>query len=233
MQVELETASELERRLLITISSDDIEDKVNKRLQDLSKRVRLDGFRPGKAPMKVVRRRFGADSRQEVLGEMMQASFLEAIQQEKLNPVAAPTVETRSDNEGKDFQFVAIFEVYPQIELSDFLTIKVERPVVSVGDADVDEMIDTLKKQACTFEEVMRPAEKDDQVTFDYKGMLEGEAFEGGSDENAELVLGSGRMIPGFEDGLIGLSANDEKVKVVNQKNLDKIFVNLKDSKIS
>ena len=212
MQVELETASGLERRLTITIPSDKIEDEINKRLQDLSKRVRLDGFRPGKVPMKVVKRRYGAGARQEVLGEMMQASFIEAIGQEKLNPAGAPSVEPKAEEEGKDFQFVATFEVYPEIELSDFSAINVERPVAAVSDADVDEMISTLREQSRTFEDVERAAESGDQVTFDYKGTLDGEAFEGGSAENATLELGSGRMIPGFEDGLVGLSAGDEKV---------------------
>ena len=212
MQVELETASGLERRLTITIPSDKIEEEINKRLQDLSRRVRLDGFRPGKVPMKVVKRRYGAGARQEVLGEMMQASFIEAIGQEKLNPAGAPSVEPKAEEEGKDFQFVASFEVYPEIELADFAGITVERPVADVSEADVDEMISTLKEQSRTFEAVERAAEKGDQVTFDYKGTLDGEAFDGGSAEDANLELGSGRMIPGFEDGLVGLSAGDEKV---------------------
>ncbi len=212
MQVELETASGLERRLTITIPSEKIEGEINKRLQDLSKRVRLDGFRPGKVPMKVVKRRYGEGARQEVLGEMMQASFIEAITQEKLNPAGAPSVEPKEE-EGKDFSFVATFEVYPEIKLSDdFSGIEVERPVADVNDADVDEMIDTLRQQSKTFEAAERAAALGDQVTFDYKGTLDGEAFDGGSAENSKLELGSGRMIPGFEDGLVGLSAGEEKV---------------------
>ncbi|WP_263079468.1 trigger factor [Endozoicomonas sp. Mp262] len=213
MQVELETASGLERRLTITIPSEKIEGEINKRLQDLSRRVRLDGFRPGKVPMKVVKRRYGAGARQEVLGEMMQASFIEAIGQEKLNPAGAPSVEPKAEEEGKDFSFVATFEVYPEIKLSDdFSGIEVERPIADVSDADVDEMISTLRQQSKAFEDVERAAAEGDQVTFDYKGTLDGEAFDGGSAENAKLELGSGRMIPGFEDGLVGLSAGEEKV---------------------
>ncbi len=212
MQVSLETASGLERRLTITIPADQIDGEINKRLQDLSRRVRLDGFRPGKIPMKVVKRRYGAGARQEVLGEMMQQSFVEALQQEKLNPAGAPSVEPKVDEDGQDFSFVASFEVYPEITLNDFSNIEIERPVADVQEADIDEMIETLRKQSTTFEDVERPAQTGDQVVFDYAGSKDGEAFEGGSAENSTLELGSNRMIPGFEDGLVGLSAGEEKV---------------------
>lgn len=212
MQVSLETTSGLERRLTITLPADQIDGAVNKRLQEMSRRVRLDGFRPGKVPMKVVKRRYGAGARQEVLGEMMQASFVEAIQQEKLNPAGAPSVEPKTDAEGEEFSFVATFEVYPEIALNEFSGIQVERPVAEVQDGDIDEMIETLRKQSSTFEEVERAAEQGDQITFDYAGTKDGEAFEGGSAEGATLELGSGRMIPGFEDGLVGVSTGEEKV---------------------
>ena len=211
MQVSLETTSGLERKLTISIDADQIDVEVNKRLQDMSRRVRLDGFRPGKVPMKVVKRRYGAGARQEVLGEMMQASFVEAIQQEDLNPAGAPSVEPKVDAEGEGFTFVATFEVYPDITLNDFGGIQVERPVSEVQESDIDEMIETLRKQSTTFEAVERAAESGDQLTFDYVGTKDGEAFEGGSAEGATLELGSGRMIPGFEDGLIGVSAGEEK----------------------
>ena len=210
MQVSLETTSTLERRLTITISADQIDGEVNKRLQDMSRRVKLDGFRPGKVPMKVVKRRYGAGARQEVLGEMMQSSFVEAIQQENLNPAGAPSVAPQDGAEG-DFTFVATFEVYPEITLNDFAGIEIERPVADVQDADIDEMIETLRKQSTTFEEADRAAEDGDQITFDYVGTKDGEAFEGGSAEGSTLVLGSNRMIPGFEAGLVGVKAGEEK----------------------
>lgn len=211
MQVSLETTSGIERKLTITIPVADIDSEVNKRLQDLSRRVRLDGFRPGKVPMKVVKRRYGAGARQEVLGEMMQSSFIDAIQEQDLNPVGAPSVEAKSDND-EGFTFVATFEIYPEIALNDFSAISVERPVAEVQESDVDEMIETLRKQSTTFEDVERAAELGDRITFDYVGTKDGEAFEGGSAENSTLELGSGRMIPGFEDGLVGVSAGEEKV---------------------
>lgn len=211
MQVSLETTSGIERKLTITLPVADIDGEVNKRLQDLSRRVRLDGFRPGKIPMKVVKRRYGAGARQEVLGEMMQSSFVEAIQEQKLNPAGAPSVEAKSDD-GEGFTFIATFEIYPEIALNEFDGIAVERPVADVQESDIDEMIETLRKQGTSFEDVERAAELGDRVTFDYVGTKDGEAFEGGSAENATLELGSGRMIPGFEDGLVGVSAGEEKV---------------------
>ncbi|PJE79292.1 Trigger factor [invertebrate metagenome] len=212
MQVSLESASGLERRLAITIPGDEIAAAVNKRLQEMSKRIRLDGFRPGKVPMKVVRRRYGEGARQEVLGDMIQSSYVEALKQEDLHPAGAPAIEPKDNDEKGDFEFVAVFEVYPEIELKDFSGITVKRPIAEVSDADVEEMITTLRKQSSNFETVERPAEKGDQVTFDYKGTLDGEEFEGGSAENSVLELGSGRMIPGFEEGLEGVSADEEKV---------------------
>ncbi len=211
MQVSLETTSGIERKLTITLPVADIDGEVNKRLQDLSRRVRLDGFRPGKIPMKVVKRRYGAGARQEVLGEMMQSSFVEAIQEQKLNPAGAPSVEAKSDND-EGFTFIATFEIYPEIALNEFNGIAVERPVADVQESDIDEMIETLRKQGTSFEDVERAAELGDCVTFDYVGTKDGEAFEGGSAENATLELGSGRMIPGFEDGLVGVSAGEETV---------------------
>ena len=160
--------------------------------------------------MKVVKRRYGAGARQEVLGEMMQSSFVEAIQQENLNPAGAPSVAPQGGDEG-DFTFVATFEVYPEIALNDFSGIEIERPVAEVQEADIDEMIETLRKQSTTFEEADRAAEDGDQVTFDYVGTKDGEAFEGGSAEGSTLVLGSNRMIPGFEAGLVGVKAGEEK----------------------
>ncbi|AMO56288.1 trigger factor [Endozoicomonas montiporae] len=211
MQVSLETTSGLERRLTIVIPAEKVDGEVAKRLNDMSRRVRLDGFRPGKVPAKVMKRRYGLGARQEVLGEQMQQAFVEAVTQEKLNPAGAPTVEPKADEEGKDFEFVATFEVYPEIALGDFASIEVERPVADVKDADIDEMVETLRNQSKTFEDVERAAENGDQIVFDYVGTKGGEEFEGGKAENSTLELGSGRMIPGFEDGLVGVSAGEEK----------------------
>ena len=212
MQVSLETTSGLERRLTIVVPAADVDAKVEERLKEMSRRVRLDGFRPGKVPFKVVKKRYGKGAYQEVLGEVMQTSYMEAISSEELQPAGSPSVEPKVMEEGKDFEFIATFEVYPEIALEDFAQIKVEKPVSTVQDADVDTMLSTLREQSRTWEVVERAAESGDQVEIDYVGTLDGEAFEGGSAENQKLVLGSGQMISGFEDGLVGASAGEEKV---------------------
>ncbi len=209
MQVSVETTSGLERRMTVGIPADRIQNEVNKRLQQTAKRARVDGFRPGKVPMSVIRKRFGASAHQEVIGEVIQSSFYEAVMQEKLNPAGAPSVEPKSMEEGKDFEYIATFEVYPEVALAGFEGISVERPESEVTDADVDTMLETLRKQNTRFEAVERAAENGDQVTIDFVGKIDGEAFQGGAANGTNLVLGSGRMIPGFEEGLVGAKAGD------------------------
>ncbi len=212
MQVSIETTSALERRLTIGVPADRIEGEVNSRLQKAAQQARLPGFRPGKVPMKVVRQRFGDGVRQEVLGEVMSQTFYEAVQQENLKPAGRPAIEPKTMEPGKDLEYVAIFEVFPEVVLADVATIEVKRPVAEVGEADVEQMIETLRKQQGRWVEVSRAAQDGDQVTMDYTGTRDGVAFEGGSAEGAALVLGSGRMIPGFEDAIIGMQPGEEKV---------------------
>lgn len=209
MQVSVETTSGLERRMTVGIPADRIESEVNKRLQQTASRAKVDGFRPGKVPMSVIRKRFGGSARQEVMGEVIQSSFYEAIMQEKLNPAGAPSVEPKELDEGKDFEYVATFEVYPEITLGDFGDIKVERIESDVRDEDLENMLEILRKQNTQFETVERVAENGDQLKVDFVGRVDGEPFQGGTANNTEIVLGSGRMIPGFEDGLVGAKAGD------------------------
>jgi len=209
MQVSVETTSGLERRMTVGIPADRIESEVNKRLQQTASRAKVDGFRPGKVPMSVIRKRFGGSARQEVMGEVIQSSFYEAIMQEKLNPAGAPSVEPKQLEEGKDFEYVATFEVYPEITLGDFSEIKVERIESEVRDEDLESMLEILRKQNTQFETVERAAENGDQLKVDFVGRVDGEPFQGGTANNTEIVLGSGRMIPGFEDGLVGAKAGD------------------------
>ena len=209
MQVSVETISGLERRMTVGIPAERIENEVNKRLQQTASRARVDGFRPGKVPMSVIRKRFGGSARQEVIGEVIQSSFYEAIMQEKLNPAGAPSVEPKELNEGKDFEYIATFEVYPELTLGDFNGISVERIESEVTDADLEKMLEILRKQNTVYEAVERAAENEDQLTVDFTGRVDGEAFQGGTASNTQVVLGSGRMIPGFEDGLVGAKAGD------------------------
>ncbi|SDJ95348.1 trigger factor [Ferrimonas sediminum] len=210
MQVSFETLEGLERRLTITVEAAEFEPKVTEKMKAEAKRVRLDGFRPGKVPVSVFKKRYGAAIRQETMGELMQQKFFEAIVEQKLNPAGAPRFDVIASNEGEDLQFAALFEVYPEVELQGLSDIEIEKPVCDVTDADVDTMIETLRTQHATFEAAEREAADSDKVKLDFEGSIDGEAFEGGKSEGFELVLGSGRMIPGFEDGILGKKAGDE-----------------------
>ena len=225
MQVSVETTSGLERRMTVGIPAERIENEVNKRLQQTAGRARIDGFRPGKVPMSVIRKRFGASARQEVIGEVIQSSFYEAVVQEKLNPAGAPSVEPKELDEGKDFEYIATFEVYPEVALADFADIAVERIEAEVTDADLDKMLDTLRQQHTSYNAVERAAEDGDQLTIDFTGRIDGEAFQGGTANDSKLVLGSGQMIPGFEDGLVGATAGETRTVSVtfpeDYQNLD------------
>ncbi len=210
MQVSVETTEGLERKLTIAIPGDRVDTAVNARLQEAAQTIRLNGFRQGKVPLKVVKNKFGKGVRQEVVGELMNQTYFEAIAQESLKPAGQPRIEPTSMDEGKDVEFVAVFEVYPEIELPDFAVIKAERLVAEVLDDDIDEMIETLRKQRQTWVPVERAAADGDMVNIDYVGKKEGEEFQGGKAAGQNLVLGSERMIPGFEDGVIGKSAGDD-----------------------
>ena len=210
MQVSVETTEGLERKLTIAIPGDRVDMAVNARLQEAAQTIRLNGFRQGKVPLKVVKNKFGKGVRQEVVGELMNQTYFEAIAQESLKPAGQPRIEPTRMDEGKDVEFVAVFEVYPEIELPDFAAIKAERLVAEVSDDDIDEMIETLRKQRQTWVPVERAAADGDMVNIDYVGKKEGEEFQGGKAAGQNLVLGSERMIPGFEDGVIGKSAGED-----------------------
>ncbi|MFV0277989.1 MAG: trigger factor, partial [Parahaliea sp.] len=184
---------------------------VNSRLQKAAGNVRLPGFRPGKVPLKVMRQRFGAGVRQEVLGEVMSKSFQEAVVQEKLRPAGQPSIEPKNLEAGKDLEYVATFEVFPEVEVAQMKDFAIERPVAAVTDADVDNIIEVFRKQQGSWDAVERAAALGDRVNIDYTGTRDGAAFEGGSAQDSDLELGSGRMIPGFEDGIVGMTAGEEK----------------------
>jgi trigger factor len=212
MQVSVENTSALERRMTIGVPAERIEAEVNKRLQQTARNAKIAGFRPGKVPMSVIRQRYEADARQEALGNVIQASFYEAVVEQKLNPAGAPAVEPKVFEKGKDLEYIATFEVFPEFAVAEFDGIAVERLSADVTDADLDNMLEILRKQNVRYEAVEREAATDDQVTIDFVGKVDGEAFAGGSATGTQLVLGSGRMIPGFEDGLAGAKAGEERV---------------------
>ena len=204
MQVTVETLEGLERRLNITVPAANIEDAVTAELRNIAKNRRFDGFRKGKVPMKMVAKMYGKAVRQDVMGEVMQRHFIEAIVKEKINPAGAPTFAPVENKEGEDLVFNATFEVYPEVELKGLENISVEKPAVEVKEADVEEMIETLRKQQATWTEVDAAVEEGSRATIDFVGSIDGEEFEGGKAENFPLEMGAGRMIPGFEDGIVG-----------------------------
>jgi trigger factor len=211
MQVSVETTSGLERRMTITVPAARVDSEVNQRINKTARTVRMDGFRPGKVPVAVVKKRFGASIRQEAMGDLIRDCFYEAVTQEKLNPAGFPTIESVKDEANADIAFVASFEVYPEVKLNSFSAIKVERPQVEVSDADVDKMIDTLRRQRANWAETAEPANDGDRLDIDFEGSVNGEAFDGGTAKGFSLTLGSKRMIPGFEEGLIGSKAGEER----------------------
>ena len=211
MQVSIETTSGLERRLTVGVPAERIESEVKSRLQKAAGNVKLAGFRPGKVPMKVMQQRFGAGVRQEVLGEVMSQSFREAVIQEKLRPAGQPSIEPKTLEAGKDLEYIATFEVFPEVEVVEIKGFEVDKPAAEVTDADVDNIIDVFRKQQGSWEVVERAAAAGDKVNIDYVGTRDGEAFSGGSATDSDLELGSGRMIPGFEEGVEGMKAGEEK----------------------
>jgi trigger factor len=211
MQVSVETTGALERRMEVQVPAERVEKAVDERLQKLSRTVRLKGFRPGKVPVKVVRQQFGQQVRQEVLGDVMQSTFAEAVTQEKLVPAAGPRIEPISLEQGSDLKYRATFEVLPAITLQGIESIEVSRPTADVTSADVDAMIQNLREQRPTYSAVDREAQDTDRVVVDFTGKVDGQTFEGGQGENVSIVLGAGRMLADFETGVRGAKAGETK----------------------
>ena len=211
MQVSVETTQGLERRLTISVPAETLNVEVKNRLRQIGKTQRINGFRPGKVPPTVLQKRYGQSVRQEVAGEIMQRHFVDAIVAEKINPASRPSFVAKSNEDGKDFEFEATFEIYPEVVLKDLDKIAVENPVVEVSDKDLDEMFVTLQNQHKTWKENKRKSKKGDKLTLDFNGRIDGEDFEGGKAEGFELELGAGRMIPGFETEITGMKVGEEK----------------------
>ena len=212
MQVSLETTSGLERRLTIVVPAADVDGKVEERLKVLSREVRLDGFRPGKVPLKVIKRRYGRSARQEILSEVIKDSYLAAIKQQALRPAGMPDVKPKKDSEGDDFEFTATFEVYPEIELTGVNGAKFDKYVADISEDDLDKMVDKLRHQLGGFESVNSVSEKSDKLLIDFRGTIEGKSFEGGLADDYEIVLGSGSLIEGFESGIEGVMPGGERM---------------------
>ncbi len=216
MQVTVETPSGLGRRMRVEIPEDRISGEIQKRLQKLAGDVRLPGFRQGKVPIKVVKQRFGSQIRNEVLGELVQSTFVDALEQENLRPAGSPNIEPLDFKPGEGLSYTAAFDVYPEITLPELETLKITRPVAELGDADVEKMIETLRKQRRNWTTVERAATATDRVVIDFEGFMDEKPVENATGKDFPVELDGNRMIPGFEAGLVGSLANEERTLSLN-----------------
>src|ERR1700736_4787024 len=211
MQVSVESTGKLEGRMQVQVPAERVSKEIATRLKQLSRTARLNGFRPGKAPLTVIRQQFGPQVHREVIGELMQSSFSEAVSQNQLAPAGNPRIEPQSIVEGQDLTYVATFEVFPEVALQAIDSLEIERTTADVTDSDIDAMIERLRKQQMQYAEVTRPAAAGDKVTVDFEGAIDGVTFAGGKGDNVAMVLGENRMLPQLEQGLIGAAAGEQK----------------------
>ena len=212
MQTNLETLSQLERRLTMVVPADAIDREVENRLKKLSRTVRMPGFRPGKVPVKLVTQQYGPQVRSEVIGDAVQKAFEDAVKEKNLRVAGYPRIERRdAEGDASQLSFSATFEIYPEIKLGDLGAGKIERPSLIIGDVEVDKTIEILRKQRVQYEEVARAAQAGDRVTIDFTGSIDGVEFAGGKGTGAALVLGEGRMLPEFEAGITGMKAGETR----------------------
>lgn len=212
MQVSVEATSSLQRRMTVEVPAERIAGEVANRLKRLASTAKVKGFRPGKVPMKVVEQQYGKQVRDEVVGEVIQTTYFEAINQQKLQPASMPTIESVSGEEGQNLQYAAVFEVMPEVTLAAMSGAKLEKVTAEVTEADLDKMIENLRKQRTEWKEVSRKAKDGDRLSVDFSGTIEGKEFAGNAGKNVPVTLGAGRMIDGFEKGLTGAKAGDEVV---------------------
>jgi trigger factor len=211
MLVTVESTGTLERRMRVELPAERIENEIESRLRSVGRTAKIKGFRPGKIPPNVVRQRYGGQIRQEVLSELMQKSYTDAVMQENLNPAGGPKIEPEVADGDTGFAYVATFEVLPEITLKGLDKIEVTRPDVEIKDSDCDDMIQNLRKQKAVWSEVDRESKEGDRVVVDFTGTLKGEPVQGGEGKEVPVELGEGRMLPDFEKGLSGVKAGDEK----------------------
>ena len=210
MSISIETLEGLQRRVTITVPADKIEAAYKEQLKGYAKNARVDGFRKGKVPHSIIEQRFGLAARQDVLSDEMQRAFFEGIMAEKIALAGRPTFTPNNYQPGQDFSFSATFEVFPEVELKGLENIEVEKPVVEITEADLDKMVDVLRKQQATWAESQEAAKAEDRVVIDFVGSVDGEEFEGGKATDFALAMGQGRMIPGFEEGIVGHKAGEQ-----------------------
>ncbi|MFV1998005.1 MAG: trigger factor [Acidiferrobacterales bacterium] len=211
MQVSVENTSVLGRRVKVTVPAERVEQEFVARIKRLGGQVKLPGFRPGKVPAKVLEQKFGGQVMGEIASDLIQSTFQEAVGQESLRPAGGPKIEPGKPERGQEFKYTAEFEVYPELKGVSITGVKIKKPVCRIGEEDIDKTIETLRKQRVSWADVEREARTGDQVVLDFVGKIDGDAFEGGTANDFALELGSGSFIPGFEDGLIGATADEKR----------------------
>jgi len=216
MQVSVESIGKLERRMQVQVPAERVSQEIAARLKNISRTARLNGFRPGKAPLKVIRQQFGSQIHREVIGELLQSSYAEAVTQKQLAPAGSPRIEPQSMEEGSDLRYTATFEVFPELALQPMESLEVDRVTAEVTESDIDAMIERLRKQQMKYSAVNRAAANGDKVTVDFEGAIDGVTFAGGKGENIAIVLGEGRMLPELEQGLIGAAPGEKRSVTVN-----------------
>jgi len=209
MQVTVESTGTLERKLRVELPVERIEEEVDSRLKAFGKKAKIKGFRPGKVPARVVRQRYGKQIREEVLADLMQKTYSDAVTQKNLHPAGAPRIDEQNED-GGTFAYVATLEVMPEIKLGGVDKIKIDKPDVSIDDSDLDAMIDKLREQKATWAEVERASREGDRVVCDFTGTLKGEPIQGGTGTSVPVELGQGQMLADFEKGLTGVKAGDD-----------------------
>ncbi len=211
MQVSVESVGSIGRKMTVEVPAERIEQSVESRLKSMVKRVRIDGFRPGKVPFNVVKSRYSDSVRQEVIGEVLENTFRDASVQQNLRVAGLPQIELQALAAGQPLVYVANFDVYPEFEVADVTGLELKRPTAEVQDSDIDNMLNTIRKQQRAWNDVDRAAQSGDLVHIDFEGSLDGEAFAGGSSQDYPVELGAGRMLPDFEAALTGMQAGETK----------------------
>ncbi len=208
MKADLETLSSLGRRLSVSLPLDPVNNEVENRLKRLARTVKLHGFRPGKVPLKIVEQQFGGQVRQEVLGDAVQRSFGEAVKERNLRVAGYPRIEVKSAAHADDkFEYIATFEVYPELAIGELGSVRIERPLVNIGDSEVSKTIEILRKQRTHYHSTGRGAQPGDQVLMDYRGTIDGNPFEGGAAKEQYALLGGGQLLADFESNVLGMTA--------------------------
>jgi len=212
MESNVETLGSLERRLNVTVPQEEVETEIESRLKRLARTTKIHGFRSGKVPLKIVSQQYGPQVRQDVMGDVLQKNFSEAVREQKLRVAGYPNFEAKEVTENSSqFEFSATFEVYPDIVLGDLASLSIEQPMMKVSSADVDKAIEMMRKQRIRYDEADRAAAKGDRVNIDYHGIIDGIEFDGGSAKGSTLILGEGQLLKDFEEAIIGMNKEQSK----------------------